>query len=109
MYLNKFRSSYRIQVLLFVLHNILEELDLGGYFDLYSLNVLVAKKVSRTLLYYEIGTSSLYETWYMLQFRIREWWYNPIGTKLSPIFFTVLVNQLVQDWYLRVKFVDDLN
>ena len=32
----------------------------------------------------------------------------PQGTKLAPILFAVMVNELVNNWSLRVKFVDDL-
>ena len=30
------------------------------------------------------------------------------GTKLSPVLFAVMVNDLVQSWGDRIKFVDDL-
>ena len=32
----------------------------------------------------------------------------PQGTKLGPVFFAVKVNDLVQSWGARIKFVDDL-
>ena len=32
----------------------------------------------------------------------------PHGTKLSPVLFAVMVNDLVQSWGARIKFVDDL-
>ena len=32
----------------------------------------------------------------------------PRGTKLSPVLFAVMVNDLVQSWGARIKFVDDL-
>ena len=30
------------------------------------------------------------------------------GTKLGPVLFVVMVNDLVQSWGVRIKFVDDL-
>ena len=32
----------------------------------------------------------------------------PEGTKLGPVLFAVMVNDLVQSWGARIKFVDDL-
>ena len=32
----------------------------------------------------------------------------PQGTKLGPVLFAVMVNDLVQSWGARIKFVDDL-
>ena len=32
----------------------------------------------------------------------------PQGTKLAPLLFAIMVNDLVNDWRLRAKFVDDL-
>ena len=32
----------------------------------------------------------------------------PQGTKLGPVLFTVVVNDLDQSWNARIKFVDDL-
>ena len=32
----------------------------------------------------------------------------PKGTKLGPVLFAVMVNDLVQSWGARIKFVDDL-
>ena len=32
----------------------------------------------------------------------------PQGTKLGPVLFTVMVNDLDQSWNARIKFVDDL-
>ena len=32
----------------------------------------------------------------------------PQGTKLGPVLFVVMVNDLVQSWGVRIKFVDDL-
>ena len=32
----------------------------------------------------------------------------PQGTKLSPVLFAVMINDLVQSWGARIKFVDDL-
>ena len=32
----------------------------------------------------------------------------PQGTKLAPMLFAVMVNELVNNWSLRAKFVDDL-
>ena len=32
----------------------------------------------------------------------------PQGTKLGPVLFAVVVNDLVQSWGVRIKFVDDL-
>ena len=32
----------------------------------------------------------------------------PQGTKLGPVLFAVMVNDLVQSWNARIKFVDDL-
>ena len=32
----------------------------------------------------------------------------PQGTKLGPVLFAVIVNDLVQSWGTRIKFVDDL-
>ena len=32
----------------------------------------------------------------------------PQGTKLDPVLFAVMVNDIVQSWGARVKFVDDL-
>ena len=32
----------------------------------------------------------------------------PQGTKLGPLLFAVMVNDLVQSWGARIKFVDDL-
>ena len=32
----------------------------------------------------------------------------PQGTKLGPVLFSVRVNDLVQSWNARIKFVDDL-
>ena len=31
----------------------------------------------------------------------------PLGTKLGVILFTIMINNLLADWHLRVKFVDD--
>ena len=31
-----------------------------------------------------------------------------LGTKLGPVLFVVMVNDLVQSWGVRIKFVDDL-
>ena len=31
-----------------------------------------------------------------------------LGTKLGPVLFAVMVNDLVQSWGARIKFVDDL-
>ena len=33
----------------------------------------------------------------------------PQGTKLGPLLFTVMVNEILSTWVLRDKFVDDLN
>ena len=32
----------------------------------------------------------------------------PLGTKLGPVLFAVMVNHLAQSWGTRIKFVDDL-
>ena len=32
----------------------------------------------------------------------------PQGTKLGPVLFAVMVNDLVESWAARIKFVDDL-
>ena len=32
----------------------------------------------------------------------------PQGTKLGPVLFAVMINDLVQSWGARIKFVDDL-
>ena len=32
----------------------------------------------------------------------------PQGTRLAPLLFAILVNNLVKDWKTRVKYVDDL-
>ena len=32
----------------------------------------------------------------------------PQGTNLGPVLFAVMVNDLVQSWSARIKFVDDL-
>ena len=32
----------------------------------------------------------------------------PQGTNLGPVLFAVMVNDLVQSWGARIKFVDDL-
>ena len=33
----------------------------------------------------------------------------PQGTKLAPLLFAILVNNLVKDWETRLKYVDDLS
>ena len=33
----------------------------------------------------------------------------PQGTRLAPLLFAILVNNLVKDWETRVKYVDDLS
>ena len=33
----------------------------------------------------------------------------PQGTKLAPLLFAVLVNNLVRQWKIRAKYVDDLS
>ena len=113
--------------LVYLLHLALEALDRGGChlrlffadlkkgFDLIDHLILMEKLISTQ---YDLNWSLLRWVASFLKGKAQvtrvgvlvsaPLYLNPQGTKLGPVLFAVMVNDLVQSWGARIKFVDDL-